>query len=104
MSCLINMRHHLADLQKHSLPEDLHAGLGVGIERRLEAQLGQPQALEEQVQRANQIAQRYAPIADDAWRTRANPSAAHRNKLSKLTSTMAQVPCCVVAAILAILP
>lgn len=51
-------------LQRNYSPEDLHAGLCVWVERRLEAQLGQPQAREEQVQRADEVAQRDASVAD----------------------------------------
>jgi hypothetical protein len=45
-------------------PENLHAGFCIWVEGRLEAQLRQPQLLEEQVQRANEVAQRHAPVAN----------------------------------------
>ncbi len=55
---------HLNPLaQLFAVREDLHAGLGVGVERRLEAQLLEAEAAEEQVQLPDQVAQRQAPVA-----------------------------------------
>ena len=59
--------HPLAQLL--AVGEDLHRRLRVGVEGRLEAQLGQAQATEEQVQRAYQVTQRQAPVAHHACTT-----------------------------------
>lgn len=47
-------------------PEDLHAWLCVGVEGWLEAQLLHAQSAEELTQGGNQVAQREAPVTDDA--------------------------------------